>query len=158
MYLLTIYSWFSFLSFFPFFSFLYCCTGQGYIEALAKVLTMYQIYHTWIHPLHHSLSSPLPNSQNSFNNSHFSTYIHVYLHYIHTVCILLPHFPITSALTSANLPPQNVFCSPILWFCRRKKIKDEKKNMAFLLVWHKDDFKRSFRAYMYYNPNWFIST
>jgi hypothetical protein len=25
-----------------------CCAGWGYIVALTKVLTIYQIYHTWI--------------------------------------------------------------------------------------------------------------
>jgi hypothetical protein len=29
-----------------------------YIVAFVEVLTMYQIYPTWIHPLHCSLSSP----------------------------------------------------------------------------------------------------
>jgi hypothetical protein len=36
----------------------YCCAGWGYIAALTKVLTMYQIYHTWIHPFHQSPSYP----------------------------------------------------------------------------------------------------
>jgi hypothetical protein len=60
------------------FYFFYCCTGWGYIVAFTKVLTMYQIYHTWIHPL---LCSPLslspPHSWNSFNRYHFCKYIHV---------------------------------------------------------------------------------
>jgi hypothetical protein len=34
--------------------FLYCCVGWGYIMAFIKVLTMYQICHTLIHPLHQS--------------------------------------------------------------------------------------------------------
>jgi hypothetical protein len=38
----------------------YCYAGWGYIVVLTKVLTMHQIYHTCIHPLHHSLSSPPP--------------------------------------------------------------------------------------------------
>jgi hypothetical protein len=33
----------------------------GYIVAFTKVITIYQIYHTWIHPLHHfPLFSPPP--------------------------------------------------------------------------------------------------
>jgi hypothetical protein len=33
----------------------------GYTVAFTKVLTMYQIYHTWIHPLHHCpLTPPSP--------------------------------------------------------------------------------------------------
>jgi hypothetical protein len=37
-----------------------------------KVLT---IYHSWIHPLHHSSYPPSFHSWNSFNRSHFSIYI-----------------------------------------------------------------------------------
>jgi hypothetical protein len=48
----------------------YCCTGWGYTVSFTNVLTIYQIYHTWIHPLHHSW--------NSLNTYHFSTFIHVY--------------------------------------------------------------------------------
>jgi hypothetical protein len=36
----------------------YHCAGWGYIVAFTKVLTMYQIYHTWIHPFICSLSFP----------------------------------------------------------------------------------------------------
>jgi hypothetical protein len=36
------------------------CAGWGYTRVSAKVLTMYQIYHTWIHPLNPSLLSLLP--------------------------------------------------------------------------------------------------
>jgi hypothetical protein len=47
------------LTFFIFFLFLLLC--HGYIVAFTKVLTLYQIYHTLIHPLHHSplTSTPL---------------------------------------------------------------------------------------------------
>jgi hypothetical protein len=39
----------------------HCCVGWGYIVGFTKVLTMYHIYHTGIHPLHHSpLSSSSP--------------------------------------------------------------------------------------------------
>jgi hypothetical protein len=34
--------------------------GLGYLVAFIKVLTIYQMYHTWIHPLHHSIIPPLP--------------------------------------------------------------------------------------------------
>jgi hypothetical protein len=41
--------------------FFYCCAGLEYIVAFTKVLTMYHIYHTWIHHLHCSpLSAPIP--------------------------------------------------------------------------------------------------
>jgi hypothetical protein len=41
-----------------FFFLFYYCAEWGYIVAFIKVLTMYQIYHTWIHPLHWSPLSP----------------------------------------------------------------------------------------------------
>jgi hypothetical protein len=52
------------------FIYFYCCAGWGYIVAFTKVLTIYQIYHTWIHPLHHSPLSP-PKMQ-SFKLDYFS--------------------------------------------------------------------------------------
>jgi hypothetical protein len=47
---------FVFVFFFTFFFFY--CAEWGYIVAFTKVLTVYQIYHTWMHPLHHSPLSP----------------------------------------------------------------------------------------------------
>jgi hypothetical protein len=49
-----------------------------YNVAFTKVLTIYQIYHTGIHSLHHSPLSLSPHSWSSFNRYHFSIYIHVY--------------------------------------------------------------------------------
>jgi hypothetical protein len=57
-----------FLIFYKLFFFLifffYCCDGWGYIVAFIQghnaVLTMCQVYHTWIHLLNHSPSTPLP--------------------------------------------------------------------------------------------------
>jgi hypothetical protein len=54
------------------------CAGWGYTVAFTSVLTIYQIYDTWIHPLHHSPLSSLPHSWNSFNRFHFPIYTHVY--------------------------------------------------------------------------------
>jgi hypothetical protein len=55
------------------------CAGWEYIVALTEVLTIYQIYHTGIHPLHCSpLSLPPPNSWNSFNRRHFCIYTYAY--------------------------------------------------------------------------------
>jgi hypothetical protein len=64
--------------------FFYCYAGWGYIVAFTKVLTMYQIYYTWIHSLHHSPLSP--HSWNGFKRYHFSfTFIWTqYFHYIHS--------------------------------------------------------------------------
>jgi hypothetical protein len=57
----------------------YCCVGWGYIVAFRKAFTIYQIYHTWIHPTHCSpLFYPSSHSWISFNRYRFHIYIHVY--------------------------------------------------------------------------------
>jgi hypothetical protein len=53
--------------------FLYCCSGLCFIVAFTKVLTVYQLYHTGIHPLLHS-----PDFWNSFNRYNFCIYMHIY--------------------------------------------------------------------------------
>jgi hypothetical protein len=62
----------------------YYCAGWRYVVALIKVLTIYQIYHTCIHPLHHSpLSTPIPGTV-STDIIFVSTYMCTqYLHHIH---------------------------------------------------------------------------
>jgi hypothetical protein len=50
------------------------------------------------------------------------------------------HLPSPHPATSR----QNLFCPPVLWFCRGKNIKDNKKNTAFLLVWDKDSYAGKF--------------
>jgi hypothetical protein len=55
-----------------------------------------------------------------------------FLHLLTCVCIIW-------AISSPHIPPlplplafkQNLVCSLVLQFCRRKNIKDNKKNMAF---------------------------
>jgi hypothetical protein len=69
--------------------FLYCFAGWRNIVAFTKVLTMYQIYHTWIHPLHHAPLPPSSHFWNSFNRYHFCICIHVYTFFV-------PPFPSTS--------------------------------------------------------------
>jgi hypothetical protein len=50
--------------------------------------------------------------------------------------------PRPPTLVSYTFPTfgQKLFHPPVLWFCRRKTIKDNKKNMAFLLVCNKDSY------------------
>jgi hypothetical protein len=64
-------------------------------------------------------------------------------HYLHHIYPPTPfshpsHWRLT--IPTPPLPQpfrKNLFCPPFLWFCRRKNIKDDKRNMAFLLVWVK---------------------
>jgi hypothetical protein len=78
--------------------FLWCCAGWGYIVAFTQVVTMYQIYHTWIHLLNHSPSfPPLPHldSWSNFNRYRFCIDLHVYT-FSCTIFILLLLFTNTS--------------------------------------------------------------
>jgi hypothetical protein len=105
-------------------NFLFCYAGKGYIVVFTKVLTIYKIYYTWIHSLHHSPLFPPPTySWNSFNMSLFSFYIHVY-----TAFVLYS----LSYTLSPHLPPSHWYhhsltgrtCSvspPVLQFVKEKK-------------------------------------
>jgi hypothetical protein len=99
--------------------------------------------------LHLSSSSPLPQLLEHFQ--HVFLHLHACVHIICTAFILLP---------LALWPPSPIIANhPTLQFCRRKNIKNEKKNNTFLLVWDKDSYTGGcFIAYMYYNPNWVISS
>jgi hypothetical protein len=73
--------------FFLFFFFCCCCAGWRYIVAFTKVLTIYKIYHTWIHPLHHSLLPPSPVS-GTVSTGIIFPFVHMctqHLHYIHLI-------------------------------------------------------------------------
>jgi hypothetical protein len=56
---------------------------KGYKVAFTNVLRMYQIYHTWIQPLQHSLLSPTPT--NSWNTGATFTFIYMYIQYFHLI-------------------------------------------------------------------------
>jgi hypothetical protein len=86
--------------------FYYCCAGCGCIIVFTKVLTMYQIYHTWIHHLSCCLSSSLPWLWNSFNRYHFSICIHVWT-------LFVPYS--SSYLFPCHLPPSTNTTPPTPW-------------------------------------------
>jgi hypothetical protein len=103
-----------------------------------EVLTIYQIYHTWIHSLPHSPLSfpPIPGIVSTGLIFPFIYVCTQCFHYIHPIPSHLPQDRTCSAL---------LFCPPVLQFCERKK-------MTFLFriatqgvsLWH-------FHVYMYYN-------
>jgi hypothetical protein len=69
------------------------------------------------------------------------------IHYLHHVSPPTLS-PTTSPLPLVQTPDppfrQNLFRPPVLQFCRRKNIKDNKRNMVFLLVGDKDSYKGRF--------------
>jgi hypothetical protein len=100
-------------SFFPdFYLFIFCCAG--YIVAFTKVLTIYQIYHTWIHPLYHS-----PGVVSTDIIFLFAYMCTQYLQYIHSP---LPFAYLLPSPTGTNPPTREThLCSPIffpLYSCR----------------------------------------
>jgi hypothetical protein len=58
-----------------------CCAGWGYTVAFTKVLIMYQIYHTWIHPLHHSFN-PLPLFLEQFQQVIIFAFAYMCIYYL----------------------------------------------------------------------------
>jgi hypothetical protein len=93
----------------------------GYIVAFTKVLRIYQLYHTWIHPFHHSplFSSPLIPE---ILSTGIFFQLHTCVHSICTIFTLLHPFPTSSSLLLVPNTPS------MTWFCKRKK------KMTFLLV------------------------
>jgi hypothetical protein len=76
---------FLFMNFFVFF--FYCCAWWGYIVAVTKVLTICQIYHTWIHALHHSSLSSTPPIHVIISTGIIFPFTYMctqYLYYIHS--------------------------------------------------------------------------
>jgi hypothetical protein len=121
--------------------------------ASTKVLTMYQESHFLLHPFHHFfLSLPPPNPGTASTGIIFPfTYMCTqYLHHIHRPRAL---FYLLPPPTGTNPPRQNLFCPPVLWFCKRKKwhLCLFKIATQGVFLWH-------IHVYMYYNPNWFMSS
>jgi hypothetical protein len=91
--------------------------------------------------------APSTDSWNSFNRYHFCIYIHMYTlfaPYSPTYPFLhhLLQSPVATSLT--HHVQEELICPPVFWCCRRKYIKDYKKNMAFLLVWEEDSYAGRF--------------
>jgi hypothetical protein len=107
----------SFLLLLLFFLLLSC---WGYIVTFSKVLTMYQIYHSWIQPLYHSPLSPLTLFLEYFQQVSLF-HLHTCVHSIRTIFTLLYPFPTSSPLPLVPTPRQDLFCPSVHRFCKNKK-------------------------------------
>jgi hypothetical protein len=93
----------------------------------------------------------------------FYFFLYSFYSYMHT--LFGPFLPLFSHPLPFSPTPvisrQNLFC-PLLQFCWREDISNNKKDIAFLLVEIRIAIQRNsqhcFHAQVYYNPNWFIST
>jgi hypothetical protein len=116
-------TWFPNYIFFLYFILLLCWVHCGIYKDCYK----YQIYHTWIHLLHHSPLSPTPpHLRNSFNRYLFSVYFHLYTvfaPYSPSFTISPPPSP-SGWYQTPQTGPIPFSCSPILQ-------KKEKRNEIF---------------------------
>jgi hypothetical protein len=87
-----------------------------YLGYMVRFVQMLTIYHSWIHPSIIFLY-PLPHSQNSFNRSHFSIFIHECLifHHIHLPTL----FPYILPLPLVPTPRQDLLYLPVLHFLKK---------------------------------------
>jgi hypothetical protein len=105
---------------FHFILFFYCCTGWGYVVAFTKILTMCQIYHTWIHPLYCSSPSPLlpPLIPETVSTGIIFAFTYMCVHCLHNIHPPTP-FPAISPflpVPTAPLPPWAESVPPKLFF------------------------------------------
>jgi hypothetical protein len=75
----------------------------------------------------------------------FLTCLFIYL-YVHTCLGHLSHYPLFPPSSPTPLTSrQNLFC-PLLQYCWRENIRDNKKDIIFLLAWNKDSYTERFLA------------
>jgi hypothetical protein len=89
----------------------YCCAECRYIVGFAKLLTLYQIYPTWIHHIHHSPLFPPPLISGIVSTGisfPITLYLRTqYLHYIHSP---MPFPYLLSPPTGIKPLRQELFC------------------------------------------------
>jgi hypothetical protein len=82
--------------------------------------------------------------------------------HLDTIFTFLSPFPSTLLISLLPARPsgQDLFCPPVLRFCRREKIKWKTWNFSLfkIKVATQGVSLWQFHVHMYYNPNWFISS
>jgi hypothetical protein len=110
----------------PPFSPLYCCAGWGTLWHFQSLLQCIKYIILEFTP---STALLYPHSPNSWKFQqvsflHLHTYVYIFLCSIHPPIPFPYHLhPPTGANHPSSPPPQDLFHLPVLWFCRRKKIK-----------------------------------
>jgi hypothetical protein len=137
--------------------FLFSYAGCGYIVAFTKNLTIYQIYHSVSHPLHHFPLAPPTSNHGIVSIGIICTFTYMCTQYLHRIHPLVP-FPhlLPPPIDTNHLPsPQAHFFHPsIPRFCKRKKewhFSLFKIATQWVSLWH-------FHIYMYYSPSLVISS
>jgi hypothetical protein len=88
--------------------------------AFTKVLPMYQIYHTWIHPLHHSHLSPTP-IPGTVSTGIIFPFTYMYTQYLYHIHLPTPFPHLLPTPTGTNTTDRT--CSALLFsnFAKEKK-------------------------------------
>jgi hypothetical protein len=116
------------------FFFPYYCAGWGTVWHLQRFLQCKTVSYMNSPPLLFSFISPLLQFLESFQQVSFCIYIHVYTFFVPyslSYPLSLPPAPPTGA--NSPLPRQNLFCPPVLWFCRKKEKRTKEKKWQFCL-------------------------
>jgi hypothetical protein len=101
------------------------------------------------------------NLESSFSSISFLfNFFYCFYIYSYVYTLFGPPFPSILCLPASR---QNLFCPLVLQFCWRENIRDNKKDIAFFLVWDKGSYIERFLVllpctWVHYNPQWFMST
>jgi hypothetical protein len=95
---------------------------RGYFVVFTKVLTIYQIYHTWIRPFHYSPLSSSPLIPGIVSTGLISPFTYMYAQYLHHIHLPTPFPQLLPTPTSTNSLRQELFYPPVLWFYKQNDI------------------------------------
>jgi hypothetical protein len=105
------------------------------------------------HPLHYFPLLPPPPIPGTVSTGLIFLFTYMYTQYLHRINppAPFPHFLLPP--TGTNLPRQDLFCPPVLQFCKRNI-----KITCLYKISTQGVSSLYFHVYMYYSPNWFISS
>jgi hypothetical protein len=137
-----------FLYFFLFWFILLLCQ-VGVHCGIFKIRIIYQIYHTWIHPLHHFPFPTFPLIPEIVSSGTIILFIYMCTHYLHQIHPPIP-FPHLFPIPIGTNPTPGKTCSILLF---SDFVKGKKWHLCLFKIatqgvslWH-------FHVHMYYNSN-----